>query len=407
MKTQQQYYEQYVTSVKALNPIAVPDAPATDWWVKANVIGGLASGIDQDIYIFRLDIFVQYASGNALDKFLASYNLPPRSAGVPATGYCSLTSVQTQDIILPANTKLGISNNQYFIQQTTTIKAGTLGQIPIQSTNTGSGQQLANGTELALTEPIGNIDKLVVLNMNDGAGSESDHDARYRILQAIRNPKLGGTKQDYITWATFQPNITDAYVVANILQTGILSVFVLSGTNNPDVILDKPDIIYNRNTTLPDMEAAQDYIETQRPINDNTLVSTANTQIFSEANTINVGVVLIQNLTLSSLLPDFNNMTVADLIRREVRRAFVMSPLYGKALSGGRFVLLKDIVQSIDIGLSANSGIYAQILIDRKVDYKSTQNNIPINTSIQQDNNLFLIYDIQYVAINVYLLGSS
>ncbi len=407
MKTQQQYYQQYVNFVKALNPIAVPDAAATDWWVKANSIGAIASGIDQDIYTFRQNIFPQYASGNALDKFLASYNLQPRSAGVPATGYCSLPTVQAQDVTLQANTQLSISNNQYFIQQTTTVKAGTLGQIPIQSANTGSGQQLANGTELKLTNPVGNIDKLIVLSMNDGAGSESDPNVRYRILQAIQNPKLGGTRQDYITWATSQPNITAAYIVANILQTGILSVFVLSGTNDPDVILSKPDIIYNRTTTKPDMQTAQNYIETQRPINDNALVSTTDTQVYADANTINVGVILIQNLTLTTILPDFNNMTVADLIRREVRRAFISSPLYGTLIGSARFVLLSDVVQSIDTGLSVTGGIYAQILIDRKVDYKGTQGNIPIDTTIQQDNNLFLVYDIEYAAINVYTLESS
>lgn len=407
MKTQQQYYQQYVNFVKALNPVAVPDAAATDWWVKANSIGAIASGIDQDIYTFRQNIFPQYASGNALDKFLASYNLQPRSAGVPATGYCSLPTVQAQDVTLQANTQLSISNNQYFIQQTTTVKAGTLGQIPIQSANTGSGQQLANGTELKLINPVGNIDKLIVLSMNDGAGSESDPNVRYRILQAIQNPKLGGTKQDYITWATSQPNITAAYIVANILQTGILSVFVLSGTNDPDVILAKPDIIYNRTTTKPDMQTAQNYIETQRPINDNALVSTTDTQVYADANTINVGVILIQNLTLTTILPDFNNMTVADLIKREVRRAFISSPLYGTLIGSARYVLLSDVVQSIDTGLSVTGGIYAQILIDRKVDYKGTQNNIPINATIQQDNNLFLVYDIEYTAINVYTLEST
>jgi uncharacterized phage protein gp47/JayE len=407
MKTQQQYYQQYVNFVKALNPVAVPDAAATDWWVKANSIGAIASGIDQDIYTFRQNIFPQYASGNALDKFLASYNLQPRSAGVPATGYCSLPAIQAQDVTLQANTQLSISNNQYFIQQTITVKAGTLGQIPIQSANTGSGQQLANGTELKLTNPVGNIDKLIVLSMNDGAGSESDPNVRYRILQAIQNPKLGGTKQDYITWATSQPNITAAYIVANILQTGILSVFVLSGTNDADVILAKPDIIYNRTTTKPDMQTAQNYIETQRPINDNALVSTTDTQIYSDANTINVGVILIQNLTLATILPDFNNMTVSDLIKREARRAFISSPLYGTLIGSARFVLLSDIVQSIDTGLSVTGGIYAQILIDRKVDYKGTQNNIPINATVQQDNNLFLVYDIEYAAINVYTLEST
>ncbi|MFN8769302.1 MAG: baseplate J/gp47 family protein [Neisseriaceae bacterium] len=407
MKTQQQYYQQYVNFVKALNPVAVPDAAATDWWVKANSIGAIASGIDQDIYTFRQNIFPQYASGNALDKFLASYNLQPRSAGVPATGYCSLPAVQAQDVTLPANTQLSISNNQYFIQQTTIVKAGTLGQIPIQSANTGSGQQLANGTELKLTNPMGNIDRLVVLSMNDGAGSESDPNVRYRILQAIQNPKLGGTKQDYITWATSQPNITAAYIVANILQTGILSVFVLSGTNDPDVILAKPDIIYNRTTTKPDMQTAQNYIETQRPINDNALVSNTDTQVYADANTINVGMILIQNLTLTTILPDFNNMTVSDLIKREVRRAFISSPLYGTLIGSARFVLLSDVVQSIDTGLSVTGGIYAQILIDRKVDYKGTQNNIPINATVQQDNNLFLVYDIEYAAINVYTLEST
>lgn len=407
MKTQKQYYQQYVNFVKSLNPVAVPDAQSTDWWIKANVIGGIASGIDQDIYTFRQNIFPQYASGNGLDKFLASYNLQPRSAGTPATGYCSLVKVQTQDVTLPANTQLGISNNQYFIQQTTTIPAGVLGQIPIQSVNTGSGQQLANGTELKLVNPVAGIDTLVVITINDGAGSESDPNVRYRILQAIQNPKLGGTKQDYITWATSQPNITTAYVVANILQTGILSVFVLSGTNNPDVILSSPGIIYNRTTTKPDMQTAQNYIETQRPINDNALVSTTGTQVYSDANTINVGVILIQNLTLNTILPNFNNMTVADLIRREVRRAFITTPLHGTAIAHNRYVLLSDIVQSIDTGLSTTCGIYAQILIDRRVDYMGTQNNIPINTHVQPDNSLFLVYDIKYTAINVYVMGDN
>jgi hypothetical protein len=103
-------------------------------------------------------------------------------------------------------------------------------------------------------------------------------------------------------------------------------------------------------------------------------------------------------------LPDFNNITVADLIKREIRRAFISSPLYGTAIANGRYVLLSDVVQSVDTGLGATNGIYAQILIDRKLDYKGTQNNIPINTTIQQDNNLFLIYDIKYAAINVYVL---
>lgn len=402
MKTQQQYYQQYVNFIKALNPIAVPDAPATDWWVKANGIGGIASGIDQDIYTFRQNIFPQYASGNALDKFLASYNLQSRSAGTPATGYCSLADVQTQDITIPVNTELSISNNQYFVQQTTVVIGGTLGQIPIQSSNTGAGQQLANGTELTLTEPIGSIDKLVVISMNEGAGKESDPNVRYRILQAIQNPKLGGTKQDYITWATSQPNITASYVAANILQTGILSIFVLSGTNDPDVILANP-YAYNRTTTDPDIQTVQNYIETQRPINDNALVSTTDTQIYSEP-TINVGVILIQNLTLDTLLPDFNNITVADLIRREVRRAFISTPLYGTKIGNNRYIRLSDIAKSVDTGLSADEGVYAQILIDRKIDYNGSQDNIPINTSIQQDNNLFLIYDIEYQAINVYVM---
>ena len=409
MKTQQEYYQKYVNTVKALNPVAVPEATATDWWVKANGIGGIASGLDQDIYNFKQNISPQYASGNALDKFLSSYNLSPRSAGIPATGYCSLPKTQTQDVTIPANIELGISNNKYFVQQTTLIKAGSLGQIPIQSVSTGKGQQLAHGTELKLAKPLGAIDKLVVLAMNDGASTESDPNVRYRILQAQRNPKLGGTKEDYRTWSKSQPNITDAYVVPNILLKGVLSIFVLSGTNNPETILDKPDITYNRTTTRPDIVTVQNHIETQRPINDNALVSTTDTQIFNEANTINVGVVLIANLTLNTRLSNFNNLTVADLIRREVRRTFISAPLYGTKLggSGKRYILLRDIVETIDTSLSINQGVYAQILVDRRVDFKGTQNNIPINTSIQQNNNLLLVYDIKYSAINIHLLVNN
>jgi len=367
----------------------------------------LSSGLDQDIYNFKQNISPQYASGSALDKFLSSYNLSPRSAGIPATGYCSLPKTQTQDVIIPANIELGISNNKYFVQQTTLVKAGTLGEIPIQSVSTGKGQQLAHGTELKLTQPRDAIDKLVVLRMDDGASTESDPNVRYRILQAQRNPKLGGTKEDYRTWSKSQPNITDAYVVPNILLRGVLSIFVLSGTNNPETILDKPDITYNRTATRPDIVAVQNYIETQRPINDNALVSSADTQIFNDANTINVGVVLIANLTLNTRLPNFNNLTVADLIKREVRRTFISAPLCGTKLGSKRYILLRDIVETIDTSLSVNQGVYAQILIDRRVDFKGTQNNIQINTSIQQNNNLLLVYDIKYSAINVHLLVNN
>jgi hypothetical protein len=123
-----------------------------------------------------------------------------------------------------------------------------------------------------------------------------------------------------------------------------------------------------------------------------------------EPNTINVGVILLPNLTLDTVLPNFNNITVTDLIKREVRRTFITTPLYGTKISNGRYILLSDIVKAIDSGLSVTSGIYAQILIDRKVDYKGTQDNIPIDTRVQQDNNLFLVYDINYAAINVYAM---
>lgn len=415
MKTQQDYYQQYVNNVKALNPKAIPDAPATDWWVKANVIGGIASGLSQDIYSYKQSIFLKFRSGSALDETLASYRLLPRSAGTPATGYCRLVATQSSDITLIANTKLSISNNQYFVQETTFVEAGSLGNIPIQSINIGSGYQLANGTELDLDVEVNGITKLVVLSMTDGADRESDNNVRIRIEESIQSPKLGGTKEDYREWAMSRSNITNAYPVANILEDGVLSVFVLSGTNELDVILSKPNIVYNRTTTVSDIANVQSYIETKRPENDNVLVSTTDTLVYTEANTINIGVRLIQNLALTTLLSEFNNMSVADLIRREVRRAFISTPLYGTKIGNLRYILLGDIVKTIDAGLnsidsvrntgfSSIGGIYAQILIDRKVDYKGTQDNIPINETVQEDNNLYLIYDINYVAINIYVL---
>jgi hypothetical protein len=53
MKNQQFYYKQYVNFIKAMNPVAVPEvATERGGGVKANGIGGIATGLSQDIESF-------------------------------------------------------------------------------------------------------------------------------------------------------------------------------------------------------------------------------------------------------------------------------------------------------------------------------------------------------------------
>ncbi len=104
------------------------------------------------------------------------------------------------------------------------------------------------------------------------------------------------------------------------------------------------------------------------------------------------------------------NLTVTQLIQREIRRSIISIPPGGINVGGVFEIPISVIEQTIDEGLSSSpyeTGIYASILIDRQIDYNGSY--IPIILPSGADlidpssGNALIIYDILYSNINVTL----
>src|SRR5690606_23891191 len=102
------------------------------------------------------------------------------------------------------------------------------------------------------------------------------------------------------------------------------------------------------------------------------------------------------------------NMTVQDLISREVRRAVIETPIGGNRVDGIPYLFASDIADTLGLGLSAKSnltGLYATILLDWEVTLTGGDPNYELPNSILEDGNFPYVYDVIYSNLNITLLG--
>ncbi len=399
--TQKQITDTYLAVLAGLDPVTNTAVSGTDWWFKGNGIGAIMSNAYKDLALVENKNYVQYMVGNELDLQLAELNLAPRFGGTLATGYVELPAPLLVNITIPYNTILFSGNIQYFVRQTTTILAGERGSVPIASQNTGSGQQLLEGSHVTFQTPLGSLTYMVVISMTDGGETESDGQVLQRILNYMANPPIAGNAQWYKNSVLTVPQITGAYTMVNVVDEGVVSLFTLSGNTNPDTILLYPDVMYSRTTNIVDLDNANNYIQSIRLELDVIQLATTNTYYFDDViatGELTILVTLAADYTLDTLI---DGLTVRDLIKRETRRAFITQPLGATELNTGSYILLKSIQESLDVGLNSANGIYAPILVNRTVLFDGAQVDIPVPGGIESDGNAYLVYDVSYNNITV------
>ena len=399
---------QYLNNVAAQNPNLNPYAEGGDFFVKSLVYGMLLSGCYADIYLKFLNVFTQNLAGEYVDKALASFGLPQRQPAFAAQGIVTPTTAPSTTITLPANTQLAIPNSgfNYLIAQETTILANTLPLIPIVSQALGAGTSQAPDAILTLVNPISGAPTFKIVYMVDGGEIEEDSQCITRILNKQQNPLLGGAIGDYKFWAMSQADITGAFVVPNIGSQNIVGVYVLAGGFNYDVILENPSIPYTRTATPAQIQTVYNYIETQRPVTVSFTVASVETYIIPQ-NIINVGVELVPNMSLSTLVPG-TGLTAEELILREIRRAVITTPTGGyRPTPTTAYILASDISNSLGLGLSAQpglTGLYATILLDWEVTLTGGNPNYPVPLGVLDDGNYPYVYDILYANTNVTIM---
>jgi uncharacterized phage protein gp47/JayE len=137
----------------------------------------------------------------------------------------------------------------------------TLGVSPTEATaralDPGVAGNLEAGSVLGLITPIPGVDGAVtVIEMTGGVDVENDDDLRARILQRIQNPPMGGTQENYVTWALAVPGVTRAWAYPEQGPGTITVRFLMDELRKEDDGWPTPS----------DVQTVHDYIDKMRPV---------------------------------------------------------------------------------------------------------------------------------------------
>lgn len=400
----------YQNQVYALNPDLNPYAQGGDYWVRSQVLGGVLSGVYLDIMLKFLNVFPQNSYSFYVDKWLASLSLPPRHAAFPAKGSAVPNVAPTSNTVIPAGTTMTYAGSVplsyvFVVDQTTTIPAGQIVPIPITSQNLGVGTSVGVNSILKSTPTFPDIDSFTVTYMADGSDEETDDQALARVLYYFQYPPEAASVGYYKKLALQVPLVTDAFILNNINNQNIVGIYVLSGGGNLDQIANDPNSYpYTRTASPQTIQNTKNYIEINRNATSTTYVSSVETYLIP--NVVKVAVELGPNLTLQTFLPQYN-MTVELLIKREVRRAILKTPIGGHRVNTVPYLFVSDITDGLGIGLGSKEnlkGLYATLLLDWEVTLVGGTPNFELPTSQLSSGNFPYIYDIPYSNITVSLV---
>lgn len=369
-KTPEEVAAEYLLNLKVLKPEVNIDQADSDWVIRGKVVGGVVSGLYADQRKIADDAFPQSARREALARHLDLYfgsgfrEATPSEGDVGVTGEVgTVYSVGTEFIYEP-------NGNAYQSTEAVTLEgvSGTVsGVVSVQSVATGQAQNLLEGAALKLTSPpAGSNDSAeAITDIADGRDVETSEEAAQRILDRVRFPIAGGTESDYRQFAIdASPSVIDANVIRHIFGPGTVGVVFTAGTTNIDEALDNGNPVVR----IPSdelVETVRDFIDAKNPLTDCLFVMKPNPITIDV--TVRVRYVDGDNDTV----PDGQTLTQKELVQREVKRAIFKTPPGGRRFGETGYVVVSEIEEVIDSGLSAlpyTIGTIAEILVDRQVD---------------------------------------
>lgn len=367
-KTPSQIADDYLVQLKALKPSVNTSQQDSDWWIRSRVVGGAVAGAYADQRAISNDAFPQSSRHDAIANHLQTYFGAGFVQPQPSVGNVAVSGTPGSSVPQFLQFSYAPNGNIYQAVSGVVIPAGGSVLVPIQSIGTGQIQNLLSGAPLSIASPPAGVNSNAIAsgNLADGRDQETDAEAVARILTFIRSPIAGGTATDYQQWALqADPSVVAASVFRFAFGLGSLAVIITAGTTDIDGALNAGvPVVQIPSQSL--IDTVQAYIDTKRPVTDCVQVAgptpvTINVTAFVKYNSGN-GSTILNNQTL----------TQDQLVQREVQRAIYKCPPGGRKIdnSGSGFLLLSEIEQVVDLGLSGEpyeSGIYAPILLDREV----------------------------------------
>ncbi|GBQ23523.1 hypothetical protein AA0472_1126 [Acetobacter estunensis NRIC 0472] len=182
------------------------NVPGSVEQVLASAIALEMAGVYRYARDWCLELMVTTATENGLLPDHAVEWSTPRIPAQAAIGNVDVTisSSASASAVIPIGQTFTLDGTVNWVATAeTTIAAGAVGAVPVQASVTGTTGNLAAGTTLTAVTPIVGASSCVVdgSGLAGGAAQENAENWRARIIDAIRNPPGGGTRQDYERWA--------------------------------------------------------------------------------------------------------------------------------------------------------------------------------------------------------------
>jgi uncharacterized phage protein gp47/JayE len=366
-KTPAQVADEYLTHLKTLKPEVDTKQQDSDWVIRALTVGGVISGAYADNRKVSNDAFPSSARREALERHLETWF---------DDGFKEATQAQGEALVSGATGSFAAAGqlqfvyepngNTYQSDEDITLDA-TTGVVRIKSVATGQNQNLLEGAALTVSSPPAGFDSTATVvnkDLSDGRDDETNKEAADRILSRIRNPISGGKAGDYVQWAI---EADDAVVSANVLRApfglGTVGVVISAGTTDIDEALDNGDpIVLTPSDAL--IETVQAYIDDLKPVTDCPTVM-APTEV-----AINVTARVRFSSGNANTLLSGQTLTQGELVEREIKRGIYKTPAGGRQFGGQGYVVLADLEEVLDIGLSdaPHTEGKLKILTDRQID---------------------------------------
>lgn len=158
---------------------------------------------------------------------------------------------------IPEGVELQRRDGRRYVTTLGSFIAGGQALVPVRAVEAGTDGNGAPATELIFVSPLVGINPTATVDaegLQSGVDGETDESLRARLLDRIRRPPQGGSAGDYVTWALEVPGITRAWVAAQELGVGTVTVRVVND-DDPAIVPD-PD-------KLAEVQA---HIDLRRPV---------------------------------------------------------------------------------------------------------------------------------------------
>jgi len=327
------------TEIEANLPGADAALRRTVLGVLARVNAGAVHGLYGYLDWMARQILPDTAEGEFLDRHASIWGVE-RKAAAFATGTVDFTG--TDGVVIAGGSELKRSDGlKYVIGADVPIQGG-VASVTVTAQLAGADGVAAAGQALNLTSPIAGIDSGALVaagGLVGGTDEETNADLLARVLARIQQPPHGGADFDYVTWALDVAGVTRAWVYAQELGLGTVTVRFMMDEAYADGI-----------PLAADVNAVQTSMDAVRPV-------TADLTVLAP-------IAVALDVTVSGLDPatqavkDAITAELADLIKRE-------------AVPGGTIL-----ISHIREGISIAAGEADHVLVSPVADIPHTTGQI-------------------------------